>query len=142
MLSDTTYEIDALVFLLDLRWSITDRLEASLSASLAETEAAFEMLENVFADDVPTQLFPNGLPGPGADGAPVSFADYDFSEVHEMSDLEFTELRTTLALRYWMRSNMALYGAVSYFDLDDKTPYLQDATGDVTMVTTGLSWGI
>ena len=49
-----------------------------------------------FADDVPTELFPDGLPGPGDDPtAPVAYADYDFSQVNTYSDLDYTELRAT-----------------------------------------------
>lgn len=101
----------------------------------------FDTLETRPAADVPMSLFPDGLPGPGPDPtAPVSFSDFDFSEVHEYSHLEYTELRTTLGIRYLLWRNLSFYGAVSYFDLDDDNPYLQDATGDLTLVTTGFSW--
>ena len=141
MLSDTTYDLDTLVLLFNLRWAFLERGEIWLDLSWARSDAMFDTLEMVAADDVPTVLFPDGLPGPGLDPtAPVAFSDFDFSEVNEYSHLEYTEMRSTLGIRYQVYRRLSLYGAVSYYDLDDDNPYLQDATGDVTVVTTGLSW--
>jgi hypothetical protein len=127
--------------MLDARWMLGDRGEVFLTASLTQTEAEFDSISGRFSDDVPTELFPDGLPVPGPDpNAPISFADYQFGEIHEYSALEYEELRASLGLRVQVHPNVRLFGAVSLYDLTDDAPYLQDATGSVTLVSGGITW--
>lgn len=94
-----------------------------------------------FAADVPTQLFPGGVPGPGADaGSPLPVHDYDFGVISDYSDLDYDELRATLGLDYGLTPGARLFAGVSYYDLDDSQPYLQDATGSVLLVSGGLTF--
>jgi len=101
-----------------------------------------DALTPVFESDVPTELFPDGLPGEGPDPtAPVAFADYQgLSEIHEYSDLKYTELRTTLGFRYNVDRGFGVVGEVSYYDLKDDLPYLQDATGSLSLFYAGVVW--
>jgi len=94
-----------------------------------------------FAADVPLELFPDGIPGPGEDPtSPLPVHDYDFTGVSAYSDLDLTELRATLGLNHRFSSAARLFAAVSLYDLDDSQPFLQDATGSVMLVTGGLTW--
>jgi hypothetical protein len=84
---------------------------------------------------------PGELPGPGDDtGSVLTDHDYDFSEVHEYSDLEYTEIRATLGFRYQLNPTVGLFASASLYDVDDDNPYLQDATGSVELYRAGLSW--
>jgi hypothetical protein len=130
------------VFLMDLRWIPSDRGEFYLTASYSQTDAEFDALTPTFASDVPVELFPDGLPGEGADPtAPVSFADYEgLSEIHEYSKLDYTELRATLGARLNITDTLGLIGEISHFDVEDDAPYLEDVTGTVNLIYGGLSW--
>ena len=84
---------------------------------------------------------PGSLPGPGPDdGSALRFHDYDFSEVHEYSELEYTEIRATAGLRYKLNEKLGVFASASLYDVDDDNPYLQDATGSVSIYRGGLSW--
>jgi hypothetical protein len=125
----------------DLTFNIDPRNEIHLYGSYALTDASFNQLVNVFASDVPTQLFPDGLPGPGPDpNAPVSFADYDLSPINEYSKIELEQLRLTLGYRLQIFENMGLFANVSYWDVEDESPYIEDLTGEVTLLQGGFNW--
>jgi hypothetical protein len=130
------------VFLMDLRWIPSDKGEIYLTASYSQTDAEFDSLTPAFADDVPVELFPNGLPGPGHDeDAPVAHGDYQsLSEIHEYSRLDYSELRATLGARYNVTHGIGLIGELSYFDVEDDAPYLEDVTGTVSLIYGGVSW--
>lgn len=114
----------------------------TLTASWAQTAAGFNSLMTVAAPDVPLNLFPGGvLPGPGEDvGSPLHYADYDLSEIHEYSDLSFNEVRISLGARQTIARHMGVYGALSFYNVNDDDPYLEDYSGYVTLVSAGLSW--
>ena len=115
--------------------------EVYLTASYTTTEAEYASLTGRFSADVPTELFPDGVPGPGEDpNAPIEFADYDISEIHEYSKLDYNELRASLGVRSDIARGVGPFGAISYYDLTDDSPYLQDATGSVTLLSGGLTW--
>ena len=101
----------------------------------------FAGLENANPD-----AFPGGqLPGPGFDdpdeGWPISYGDYtSMNLIHEYSDLDYSETRSSLGFNYMVSPNLGLFGAVSLFDLDDDAPYLQDATGSVEIYSGGFTW--
>jgi hypothetical protein len=134
------------VLILDVRYKLSGRGELFVNASLANTEAFFNRLTLVPFADVPIDLIdpddaPGELPGPGPDdGSALRFHDYDFSEVNTYSDLEYSELRTTIGINYDLNDTVGLFASYSYYDVDDKRPYLQDATGSVDLVAGGLTW--
>ena len=98
-------------------------------------------LNMTFAADVPIELFPDGVPGPGEDPtSPLPVHDYDFTGVGDYSDLDYTELRATLGLNHKFSAGTQLFAAVSLYDLDDSQPFLQDGTGSVMLLTSGLTW--
>ena len=114
----------------------------SLTASWAQTSAGFNSLMTVPAPDVPTGFFPgDALPGPGEDvGSPLHFHDYDFSQIHDYSNLSFNEVRISLGARQTIARNIGIYGALSYYNVNDNDPYLEDFSGHATLVSAGLSW--
>ena len=113
----------------------------TLTATWAQTTAGFNSLVTVAAPDVPLNLFPDGLPGPGQDPtSPLHYADYDLSEINEYSNLSFNEVRISLGARQTIARNMGIYGALSFYNVNDNDPYLEDFSGYVTLVSAGLSW--
>lgn len=129
------------MFIADLRWSITRKVELFFTESAAWTDAAFDPLVMGFAGDVPVALFPDGLPGPGDDPtAPLGDADYDFGAIDNYSKLKYTEQRATLGIDVQPSKNIGLYAAVSYYDIDDGQPYLRSSTGSVLLFSGALSW--
>jgi hypothetical protein len=113
-----------------------------LAGSVTSTDASFGTLLMEFADNAFPAAFPEGLPGPGEDlGSPLLFHDYEsMSELGTYSDLEYLEYRTTLGVRYQTGQHVQAFASVSYYDLEDDAPYLQDATGSVGIFAAGLVW--
>jgi hypothetical protein len=140
--STTAYEINADVFLADLRWFVTDRTELYFNLTYSLTDGKLDALAPRFASDVPVALFPDGLPGDGDDPtAPVRFADYEgLAEIDAYSELDYKELRAILGARWEINEQLGIFGQISHYDLDDGAPYLQDATGTVTLAQAGISW--
>lgn len=142
MTSNTTYESSVNVLMVDFRWIPSEKGELYLTGSWTGSEAEMDALAPMFASDVPTELFPDGLTGEGPDPtAPIAFSDYQgLADIHEYSDLEFTEIRATLGFRYDVNPGIGLVGEVGWFDLKDDKPYLQDATGSASVFYAGLVW--
>jgi hypothetical protein len=109
---------------------------------MSDTDAAFSTVNLDFASNACSTCFPDGLPGPGDDPtSPISFSDYtSMTAINNYSNLEYLEYRTTLGVRHQFHDNIGIFGAVSYYNLDDKQPYLQNATGEVTLISGGLTW--
>jgi hypothetical protein len=139
---------------------LSDKSEIYLNGSLSQTDGAFDTLHIHAYSDVPIDLIDQDatdggiageLPGPGDDGVlpgeppeatdpALKFHDYDFTEVHDYSNLEYDELRITLGANYEVLPSVKLFGAVALYDLDDNEPYLQNTTGSVTVVSGGITW--
>jgi hypothetical protein len=129
------------VFLVDIRWAWAERSELFFNVTWADTSAGFATLRVAPASDVPIgTYFPDGLPGPGADTGPLLFADYDFTTIHEYSDVSYEQLRSTVGANVQVRPMLNLFGSISYYDTQDNDPYLIDATGDVWLYAGGLSF--
>jgi len=121
--------------------------ELFLKGSYTQTDAAFGRVTlqfdgsmNQAVPGLQEQLFPDGVPGPGSDNAPVSFADYDFTNIYQYSNIDLEELRTTLGFDYRFSKWASLFASVGYYDVKDSQPYLQDAAGDVTLLRGGFNW--
>ncbi|MDX1584437.1 MAG: hypothetical protein R3338_12635 [Thermoanaerobaculia bacterium] len=57
---------------------------------------------------------------------------WDFSEVHDYSNLDITWIEASLNAKYEIRKSFWLNGGVRYADWDDDEPYLYDQTGSLT----------
>ena len=134
------------MLIFDVRYKFSDRGEFFVNASLADTDAEYGRVTLVPFSDVPIDLIdpdaaPGELPGPGPDtGCVLRFHDYDFSEINENSALEYSELRATFGINFDINDTVGLFASYSYYDVDDKRPYLQDVTGSVDLVSGGLTW--
>ena len=137
--------------MMDAVWKFSDKGEFFLNGSWTQTDAAFDELQVAVASDVPTSLFPGGsLPGLGPDPSfPIAYSDFSqMDEVHEYSELDYTEVRGTLGVRYQARPSLGLFASMSLYDLTDDEPMFKntvgqpdmDATGSVTLVSGGLVW--
>ena len=113
-----------------------------MEGSYTDTDAGFSSLSLYGNEsDVIAAFFPNGLPGPGPDaGSPLSFSDYDFSRVNENSDLDYEEFRARLGANYLVHQGIRLFASVSYYDVNDNAPYLQDLAGSVLLGRLGAIW--
>ena len=109
---------------------------------MSDTDAAFGTVMMDFASNACSTCFPDGLPGEGPDPtAPIGFADYQsFDVIHDYSDLDYLEYRTTLGARYKFHRNIGFFGQVSYYNVNDDQPYLQNASGNVTLISGGFNW--
>lgn len=95
-----------------------------------------------FASNADPTPFPDGLPGPGhGDTGPLAVHDFQsMSDLNTHSDLNYTEIRADVGFRYQVKPNAALFWGVGFYDLDDDAPYLEDYTGEATLLTGGLVW--
>ena len=77
--------------------------------------AAFGTVMMDFASNACSTCFPDGLPGEGADPtAPIAYADYEgFDAIHDYSNLDYLEYRTTLGARYKFHNNVGIFGQQS-----------------------------
>jgi len=128
--------------LADIRWHFSKRGELYFEGSYSNTDAMYSTL-SMYANepDVINAYFPDGLPGPGPDAtAPIHWSDFDFSKVNQYSDLEYQELRTRLGADYLIHNGIRLFASISYYDVTDNAPYLQDLAGSVTMGRLGAIW--
>ena len=106
------------------------------------SEAEFQSL-SLYAQepDVINAFFLNGLPGPGPDpGSPLHFSDFDFSEVNQYSNLDYTEFRSRVGANYLVHSGIRLFASIGYADVQDNDPYLQDLAGSVLLGRLGAVW--
>ena len=72
----------------------------------------------------------------------VEHADYDFSGVHEYSDLEDNQLELTVGGSRQIGERSSAYLKVAYFDLNDERPYTYgDLSGSVVFVGSGVKVG-
>jgi hypothetical protein len=123
-------------------WNVNPQSDVFFNLSYTTSEAAFGSLSMMASMDVPLQLFPGGqLPGPGADpGSPLAFHDYDFSEVNEYSRFDLDQLRASLGFNYRITPWVSAFGSISYYDVKDNNPYIEDLTGDVALFAGGFNW--
>lgn len=126
----------------DVRWQFSKRGELYFDGSYANTDAMYQSL-SVYAQepDVIAANFDNGLPGPGPDaGSPLHFSDFDFSQINNYSDLEYREFRARLGANYLVHTGIRLFASVSYADVEDNAPYLQDLAGSFVLGRVGAIW--
>lgn len=72
----------------------------------------------------------------------VEHADYDFSEVHEYSDLEFNQLELVVGGSRQISKKSSAYLKLAYLDLSDEKPYAYgDQDGSVVFVASGIKVG-
>jgi len=146
-MDSTTYETNASVFLVDFRYRVAKKGELFLKSSYTLTDAAFGQVTlqfdgsmNQAVPGLQEELFPDGIPGHGTDNAPVSFADYDFTNVNQYSNIDLEELRTTLGFDYRFSKWASVFASIGYYDVKDNETYLQNATADVTLLRGGFNW--
>lgn len=125
---------------MDVRWAWAERSELFFNVTWADTVAGLDVVQMGPAADVPLASFPDGLPGPGADTGPFLFSDFDFTRVHEYSNVAYEQLRSTVGVNFKARPTLDLFGSISYYDTNDDDPYVQDVTGNVWLYTGGLSF--
>jgi hypothetical protein len=106
-------------------------------------DGSVEAAQSGLTDD----LFPGGIPGPGEDepaathtDPTLTFSDYDLSRLAEYSDLDYEEIRTSLGFDYDITDAIAAFASISYYEVEDNAPYIQDFTGDATLVRGGMVW--
>ena len=136
------YEINTAVLLYEVRWQFSNRGQLFFKGSYADTDAMFQSLSiRANEPDVINAYFPDGLPGPGDDPtSPLHFHDYDFSSVNTYSDLDYKEWRSRLGADYVVHNGIKLFASISYYDVEDNAPYIQDFTGSVTLGRLGAIW--
>jgi hypothetical protein len=103
-------------------WMPSQRWNLRLGGWVTQSKAAFESLTL----DLPEEV--------------VAIGDYDFSQVHTYSDLEYLEYEVSLRGEYGIGSSSSLYGRVAYYDLTDDEPWVYgDVGGSVLRTEVGLS---
>jgi hypothetical protein len=97
--------------------------------------------------DVIDAYFDDGLPvmpvpfvAPEDRDTPLKWSDFDFSKVNQFSDLDYKEFRSRLGANYLISTGIRLFASISYYDVEDNAPYLQDLAGSVTLGRLGAIW--
>lgn len=62
----------------------------------------------------------------------IAKADYDYSEIHEYSDISQTSIDATLSAEFKLSKSASLYGYANYIDFQDDEPWVYgDQTGSL-----------
>lgn len=71
----------------------------------------------------------------------VHIGDYDFSQVHTYSDLDYTEYEISLYGDREITRDASAYVGVAYYDLTDDQPYVYgDVGGSVLRTEAGVGF--
>ena len=123
------------MFFLNLNLEASAKWTVFLEGVYSLSDGAFSSITDVVPTDVPADE-------PISPDNPSSTADYDFSKVHEYSDLEYTQLEATLGVNYKLDKRASVYGAVNLLDLEDDQAYVYgDLSGTITTYSAGMSVG-
>jgi hypothetical protein len=72
----------------------------------------------------------------------IHHANYDYSNIHTYSDLEYGFMNINLDTEYKINDNLSWTLGLNYFDLQDKTGWVfGDETGSYYVIKTGFQFG-
>ncbi len=102
----------------------SDRLTLSVSGTYTIAKGEFDPLELALPEEI------------------LEHGDYDFSEVHAYSDLEYNLLEVSGRGTLMFTERASLYAGGTYYGLADEKPYAYgDLDGSVLLVETGIQVG-
>jgi hypothetical protein len=70
----------------------------------------------------------------------LGFEDYDFSGIHEYSDLDLSRFEISGDLDWRVSRTMGVLLGFLYSDYEDADPYLADTSGTIGWVWAGVSF--
>ena len=127
--SQTDYETQTNVFFLNLNLTATEKIGIFLESVYSLSTGSFSSIGNVTPEGIDSHV-PISPDNP--DG---STADYDYSMIHEYSDLDYSQFEGTLGVNYKLDKKATVYGSVNLMDLQDDQAYVY---GDLSgMLQTG-----
>ena len=134
--SQTDYETQTNVFFLNLNLTATEKLSFFLESVYSLSTGSFSSIGNVTPEgiDPHVPISPENETG--------STANYDYSSIHEYSDLDYSQLEGTLGVNYKLDKKATVYGSVRLMDLQDDQPYVYgDMTGMLVTYALGMTVG-
>ena len=116
------------MFFLNLNWDAAEKWAFFLESVYSLSKGSFSSWGEVL---------PEGDPH-----FEVSTPDYDFSKVHEYSDLDYSQLNGTLGVNYKLDKRAKVYGSVNLMDLQDDQEYVYgDLSGMIVTYAAGMTVG-
>jgi|GEM_PF-2301763 len=105
----------------------------NLNLSLAYSVSNAEM-DTITFDNISGQL---GF-DPAASG--MALYDYDFAEVHKLSDLDITQWDVSLGADYQFTPRFSLHAGINYIDYDEDEVFLADESGSAYIAMLNLTY--
>ncbi len=133
--SQTDYETQTNVFFLNLNRTATEKIGIFLESVYSLSTGSFSSIDNV----TPVGIDPHV---PISPDNPESTANYDYSQIHEYSDLDYSQLEGTLGVNYKLDKKATVYGSVNVMDLQDDQAYVYgDMSGMLVTYALGMTVG-
>ena len=133
--SQTEYETQTNVFFLNLNLTATEKIGIFLESVYSLSTGSFSSISNVTPEGIDSHV-------PISPDNPESTADYDYSSIHEYSDLDYGQFEGTLGVNYKLDKKATVYGSVNLMDLQDDQPYVYgDMTGMLVTYALGMTVG-
>jgi len=126
----TDYETETTLAFLNGSFYPADKWSFMLGGSIAISKGSFSPIDLELTEEAYVA---------GTDDTKIEHADYDFSEVNDYSDLDFTQLQVWGKGTREILDNASIYVGVGYIDLQDDQPYIYgDQSGELAYVHSGL----
>lgn len=119
--NDVVYETNTAAIFVTGDFYPDDKWELSFHGSYTATEGSFEAIDVSLPEEM------------------LDIGDYDYSETHTYSDLDFNQLELSLKGERRISSKTSLYLGIAYYDFADEAPYAYgDQSGSVLYTHSGL----
>lgn len=113
---------------MNLLYHPTPKLGVMLGANLSQSKASFDPIQMPNVNSEVTDAIEIGY--------------YDYSMIHNYSDLEYSFMNLSLGAEYQVNKSFALTLDVDYYNLKDSQAYVYgDETGSFYIVKTGFRLG-
>ncbi len=133
--SQTDYETQTNVFFLNLNLTATEKISIFLESVYSLSTGSFSSIDNVTPEGIDSHV-------PISPDNTESTANYDYSSIHEYSDLDYSQFEGTLGVNYKLDKKAKVYGSVNLMDLQDDQPYVYgDMTGMLVTYALGMTVG-
>ena len=114
-------------------WQVSEKVKLYLEGLY--TKATFDF--DPFELPEPTTIPPESPLSPENDH-PIT--DYDYSKIGAYSDLDYSQINTTLGINWSVARNRSVYGTVTAMDLTDDQAYVYgDMSGTLIQYAGGMT---
>ena len=117
---------------LNIDWQVSEKVRLYLEGLYTNATFAFDPFE------LPEPSIPSTSPISPYNPHPIS--DYDYSQIGDYSDLDYSQINTTVGINWSVARNRSVYGTVTMMDLTDDQAYVYgDMSGKLMQYAGGMT---